>query len=342
MHVVFRVEGSASIGLGHIMRCLGLAQGLTRNGHTTSFVMSKESAQFCQSRQDWIGEITILPNLKEAEEVPWIHAHCQHNRASWLILDGYQFSENYRLELRTEHYKLAMFDDMNDSGSLHTELVINGSNAAANIDYQQTAPNALLATGERFSVLRQEFIEIENLSWDARTSLLVMFGGSDPYNKTIEVVDALTKCNATAPIVLITGAAYSRLTELKTVIEKSGLNIRHIHDCQSMVAELTQSRLTISAAGGSQFELRACATPAILVVVADNQKPATQQAVKQAWCRSVNAQTKSVLHIVQMALQLWRQSDLLCAMHQSALQLPINDGAQHIVELMDPNAVRGM
>ena len=42
--------------------------------------------------------------------------------------------------------------------------------------------------------------------------------------------------------------------------------------------------LTVSAAGSSQFELACAGSPAILLVVADNQLDASLQAVQQGWC----------------------------------------------------------
>ena len=38
MRVVFRVEGEPNIGLGHVMRCMALAQSLVKSGHVVFFL----------------------------------------------------------------------------------------------------------------------------------------------------------------------------------------------------------------------------------------------------------------------------------------------------------------
>lgn len=334
MRVVFRVEGELSIGLGHVMRCMALAQSLIKSGHEAFFIMSQASQQYCQNRTDWLGKILLLPDIDKSAEPQWLNKQCIDLSADWLVLDGYQFEQLYRHSLQSNMFKLAVFDDMNNSGALYADMVINGALNAGLHNYQLTAPKALLAVGQDYRVLRQEFIQLTNKAWSGRKTLTLMFGGSDPQNLTILCLQSLRKVKVSMPITIITGAAYDGLDELVDLIKSSGLAITHLHDCQNMADVLINTKLALSAAGGSQFELLACATPSLLVVVAENQKNASQDAANQGWCQVVNSADLGADEIVMHCLSLWQQPELLCSMHQKALLYPVVDGAKNLVGLM--------
>ncbi|MFT7411796.1 MAG: UDP-2,4-diacetamido-2,4,6-trideoxy-beta-L-altropyranose hydrolase [Paraglaciecola sp.] len=334
MRVVFRVEGEPTIGLGHVMRCMALAQRLVVCRHDVFFFMSQTSQPYCQNRTDWLGEILVLPDIDKDAEPQWLAKKCSDLNADWLVLDGYQFDQDYRQSLQSNVFKLAVFDDMNNSGALCADMVINGAPNAALHSYQLTAPNALLAIGQGYQVLRQEFLQSINKQWSDRKSLTLIFGGSDPNNLTVLVLQFLHNINASMPITIITGAAYNKLSDLADLIKGCALNITHLHDCQNMAEVLVNSKLALSAAGGSQFELLACATPSILVVVAENQKNASQDAASQGWCKVVNSDDCSADELAMRCLSLWQQPECLSTMHQKALLYPAVDGAKNIVALM--------
>lgn len=340
MRVVFRVEGEPSIGLGHVMRTMALAQSLVTSGHEVFFMMSQCSQQFCLNRADWTGQILSIPQMDKTAESQWLTKQCIDLHVDWLVLDGYQFDSVYRQPLQSPKFNLAVFDDMNNSGALYADMVINGAPNSESHQYHLTAPKALLATGQKYQVLRQEFLQLRDKKWLNRQCLTLMFGGSDPHNLTYLTLQFLHKVNAAMPITIITGAAYVGLNDLAELIKISGLNITHLHDCQNMAATLVNTKLALSAAGGSQFELLACATPSILVVVADNQKYASQEAANQGWCQVVNNSHLSTDELVKQCLSLWQQPDVLHAMHQKALQLPSIDGAKNIVELMSEHTIK--
>jgi UDP-2,4-diacetamido-2,4,6-trideoxy-beta-L-altropyranose hydrolase len=334
MRVAFRVEGQPEIGLGHVMRCLALAQSLVTNGHEVFFFMSQRSEFFCRNRADWVGEILSITESDKLLEVDWIVKYCAELKVNWLVLDGYQFDQNYRHTLQSADCKLAVFDDMNNSGALYADLVINGAPNAAMHNYQLTAQNALLAIGQDYQVLRQEFLQSGNKDWQERKHLTLMFGGSDPKKLTLNVLQSLQKLSSTIPITVITGAAYDGLQDLVDLIKTSALYITHLHDCQNMASVLVKTKLALSAAGGSQFELLACAVPSILVVVAENQQGASQDAANKGWCKVFNGDDLNADYLAKQCISLWQQPELLGLMHQKALQFPVVDGAKNIVKLM--------
>jgi UDP-2,4-diacetamido-2,4,6-trideoxy-beta-L-altropyranose hydrolase len=334
MRVVFRVEGEPSIGLGHVMRCMALAQSLVKSGHVVFFFMTPRSQHFCRNRADWTGKIIAITNIDTSAEPQWLAKKCIDLCADWLVLDGYHFDQAYRQSFQCNVFKLAVFDDMNNSGALNVDMVINGALNASLHNYQLTAPKASLAIGQNYQVLRQEFLQLTNRKCSNRKSLTLMFGGSDPKGLTINALQSLGNANASMPIIVITGAAYDGLSDLTDLIKNSELDITHLHDCQNMAAVLLNTQLALSAAGGSQFELLACATPSILVVVAENQKPASQNTASQGWCQVVDSEHLSANEWVQDCLSLWQQPELLLTMHQKALLVPVVDGAKNIVELM--------
>ena len=334
MRVVFRVEGEPNIGLGHVMRCMALAQSLVKSGHVVFFLMSRQSQHFCRNRADWIGTILPINDTDKNAEPEWLAKQCSDLCVDWLVLDGYHFDQAYRQSLQYSHFMLAIFDDSNNSGALYADMIINGAVNAGLHNYQLNAPKALLAIGADYQVLRQEFLQLLNNNWSVRKSLTLMFGGSDPKNLTFKTLQSLHQANASMPIMVITGAAYNGVSELTELIKNSTLDITHLHDYQNMSAVLLNSKLALSAAGGSQFELLACASPSILVVVAENQKYASQAAATQGWCQVVDSDDSSADEWVMQCLSLWQQPELLLLMHQDALLHIAVDGAKNIVELM--------
>ena len=334
LKVLFRVDGHSTIGLGHLMRCMALSQCLSKHRHEVIFIVSATSLQYCQSRSDGYGRLLVIPDINKDAEPQWLYRQCLQHDVDWLILDGYQFDQHYRLQLLSKEFNLGVFDDTNSSGALQVDLVINGAGNAPALNYQNTAPSALLGIGNDYRILRQEFLHLTDRKWSERKCLTLMFGGSDPTNFTLSVLKSLEKVSVTMPIVMITGAAYPELLALEQFIESSELHIQHLHDCQNMAQIMCKTRLAISAAGGSQFELLSCATPSMLVVMAENQRLASQSAAQQGWCQVIDNEVISADELVQKSLKLWEQSALLLKMHERALVYKTSDGAKRILNLM--------
>ncbi|MGO4892320.1 UDP-2,4-diacetamido-2,4,6-trideoxy-beta-L-altropyranose hydrolase [Flavobacterium sp. W21_SRS_FM6] len=334
MKVLFRVEAYLEIGLGHIMRCSALAQTLRVEGHEVCFVLSERTLKLYQSRLASLGEVFTFPSANIATEPQRLVNKCESLNVDWLIVDGYEFAQDYRYALHKKKFKLGIFDDVNDSGALYADLVINGAIKADVLNYQQTAPNASLALGDYYRILRPEFLQLADRSWSVRTHLTIMFGGSDPQNLTLSFLKVIEKCAPDIPIVLITGLAYAHLPELEKWLKLSCLTSKHLHDCQHMADVLVNTRLAVSAAGGTQFELLACATPALLLVTAKNQIFASQQAAEQGWCEVISLNDVNISQLVEHCVSAWQQTAQLKKMHEQAKRFVTHDGAKHIVALM--------
>ncbi|MFQ3197428.1 MAG: UDP-2,4-diacetamido-2,4,6-trideoxy-beta-L-altropyranose hydrolase [Paraglaciecola sp.] len=343
--IVFRVDASPVIGLGHLMRCLAVSQGLENANVEVVFVVNETTLAYCSSRHDWSGEVIVIPPMTMVDEGNWLTKKCAELQADWLILDGYGFDYQYRSNLSNLTGKLAIFDDGNlcwvAKPDPRVQLVINWATQAEHLPYREVVPNALLCVGEDFRVLRQEFLKKNNTPWLQRQGLLLIFGGSDPFDLTLPLLTLFCQAGVRLPITVVTGAAYEHTRALQEVISNSELSIIHLHDCQNMADVLGDVRLVISAAGASQYELLCCATPCILIVVAENQRFASEQAAKQGWCHvqqyDATQPTNTVQQIFELGLKLWHQDELLSAMHRHALEYQNEMGITLIINRLYPD-----
>ncbi|MFT5313261.1 MAG: UDP-2,4-diacetamido-2,4,6-trideoxy-beta-L-altropyranose hydrolase [Paraglaciecola sp.] len=333
MNILFRVDANSSIGMGHLMRCLALAQALDKWNIQSFFAVDSSTQALCKSRRDWCGEILLLPEHIEATaETAWIEKMLIDQQIDALVLDGYQFGQAYRQGLSRLNCPLILFDDNNESGALYAKLVINGAENAPALGYQQTAPAADYCLGAQYRVLRQEFIHQIPSQWQARHLLTLCMGGSDPKQLSLPLLKALEAQGFTGPICLITGDAYQGLAQLQSVLQHSAMTVQHIHNCQVMASVFSQSRLVVSAAGGSQFELLACQSPSVLLVVADNQVNATLQAAQQGWCEMGDLRSEvNFKALAKQVAALWADEKSLRAMHQQAQTHSDVQGAERVV-----------
>lgn len=322
MHFLFRTYADTKRGVGHVMRSLALAQALTQKGAVCSWVLDHNSPESLSLRNDWVGRIIRLPKkMPPKSEWRWLDDSLDLQSVDAVILDGYDFDSTYRQFIKEHLFlPLILFDDLNNSGLLYADLVINPVASAYDLGYENTASDATLCLGQNYRLLRSEFMAGQPISWDERQDLLLNFGGSDPQGLTIDFLKTLEASYSSLaslwPIHIVTGAAYAALDDLVSLINKTSLNIRHSHQCQNLAKLMRSSRLAISAAGGTQYELLHCCTPSILAVVADNQRLAAAVSATQKWCSVVQFPTAKEL--VEQAVKLWQDERQLFAMHQSA------------------------
>lgn len=333
MNILFRVDAGSSIGMGHLMRCLALAQALKKFNIQPFFAVDKITLDLCESRRDWCGEILLLPeHIEAAAEASCIELMLMDKQIDALVLDGYQFTQAYRQRLSRLNCRLILFDDNNDTGELYADLVINGAENAPSLGYQQTAPTAHYCLGGQYRVLRQEFIQQASNRWQERQLLTLCMGGSDPKQLSLPLLKALEEQGFSSPICLITGDAYQELAKLQNFLMHSLMTVQHIHNCQNIAGMFSQSRLVVSAAGGTQFELAACKSPSILLVVADNQVNASLQASQQGWCEIFDLRSDVDFKLLAKKItELWANEQSLTTMHQQAEKHSEVEGAERVV-----------
>jgi len=282
--VLIRADAGFRMGMGHVARCRAIAEALIEEGAEVVFVsvdppvaaVSSFAARGCRFRAS-VGPAGSFADLERTLVV------AEETGARIILLDGYHFDEVFRAGLRRSGAFLATLDDLGDGCALHADLVVNPAPRAVDRPYDRIAPGARLLLGPAFAPLRREFREALRLpspSLVERRSVLVSFGGSDPLGLTSPTTEAALAVmpDDVSFLVLVGGGANdAERTAAELSAMSSRVEVRV--DARDVARLMTRAGLAISAAGGTVGELAAMAVPAVLVVVADNQEPASRSLV---------------------------------------------------------------
>ena len=277
---LLRCDASGSIGTGHVMRCLALAQACQDAGGRAIFAMA-ETTPAIEKRLTAEGfeivRIAAMAGGADDARQTVVLAGCRVAR--WVVIDGYQFGGHYQDILKEAGLKVLFVDDYGHAGSYPADIVLNQNVYAHEALYANRGSHTVLLLGCRYAMLRREFgawrgwqREVSRLG----KSLLVTMGGGDPNNITQRILEAIPPEDGWETTVVV-GGTNPHLLELDEWIQSKNLGIRLRADVVNMPDLMAGSDLAIAAAGTTSWEMCFLGLPALLVVTAENQRAVAEE-----------------------------------------------------------------
>lgn len=275
--IAIRADASASIGTGHVMRCLTLAGMLRERGAAVAFLCRAQPGDLCgliEQRGYGVRRIGGADAEEDAQQTA--HAiRALERRPDWLIVDHYAFDRRWESALRALVGRIMVVDDL--ANRPHDCDLILDQNYGENLSsrYEHLVPRQCIRLiGPRFALLRREFREARR-ALRQRTGklarLLIAFGGSDPTNETEKTLTGLAALEFhDAEIDVVLGGLNPHR---ETVRSNHGSNRRiSFHESTADLAALMSSAdLSIGAGGAMNWERCFLGLPAVVIVTATNQ-----------------------------------------------------------------------
>ena len=336
--ILFRTEATLTIGTGHLMRCLALAENCMKQGKKATFVMQECSVSLV-NRLTAAGIEVIM--LEDGANVAELLKLIEQLQPTGIVIDGYHFDEQCRLSLSATNLPVLAMDDGSTDYPLHADIVVNTSPLVSEADYKTIAPDARLFLGPEYATLRGEFRHYKKCSQLIPANeqhVLITFGGSDPTNLTLPVVESLLdKFPKQVTLDVVVGGAAVDNNELKQLALKHTGRI-HIHNNTSEMASLMgKAKMAISAAGSTRWELAYLTIPTIAVVVADNQAK-NLKAPLQNWFDTIDSRDnpQAAIHqITSASLTLWNDDKALENRRTVLSQIKVGAKAMAICKIFD-------
>lgn len=264
--VVFRADGNAQIGLGHVMRCLALAEMLGPQ-YARRFAIVQPTPGVVSLLEAKGVEIIALASTSTEEFL----AYLQPDEVA--VLDGYTFDQAYQRAVRQHAKALVYIDDL-VAGHQVADVVINHAGLLTASDYDAEA-YAQFYLGTRYALLRPQFFQKPSSVPD-EGPIFVSLGGADPFNTTIHVLEALLITFRMRQQQWRVHVVVGPVQANRPAIEELQKRFRHLHilsslTAEQMAAELLRCQLAITACSTVAYEVCSVGRPLIAVQTADNQ-----------------------------------------------------------------------
>jgi UDP-2,4-diacetamido-2,4,6-trideoxy-beta-L-altropyranose hydrolase len=272
LRVVFRADGSAAVGLGHVMRCQALAQALQPT-FTGVFVLRNPAPAL--SQQLVSTNLAVLPIPESVSpglaEARWLAS--QVAPADMLVLDGYQFAPAYQQLLSARGVAIICLDDLITPPSW-ADLVLNQAGGVGPAAYAQV-PLAHLCLGPAYALLRPPFWQKASSDGSVPNPprLFLNMGGADPTNQTAALLPALRQQFPGYELAVVTGAAYPHQAALVELAQSLGSAVVLYHNlsASTLAALLRTCQVFVCPPSGVAYECCAAGGAVLLHQTADNQ-----------------------------------------------------------------------
>jgi UDP-2,4-diacetamido-2,4,6-trideoxy-beta-L-altropyranose hydrolase len=330
MQVLIRVDASHTIGTGHVMRCLTLANVLKAKGVEIIFVCREHKGHLCVYLEEQGFSVSRLTNddkkrskVKIAnvpEHAAWLNTSWQNDaeqtcgiidaldiKPDWIIVDHYALDYRWETVLRDKIKKLMVIDDL--AGRQHNCDILLDQNLI--VDYltrykDKVSSDSRLMLGTEYALLQPDYMELHDRipprSGQVKR-LLVFFGGADIENLTGQVTNIfrrIDRMDIHLDVVLTSNNPYKdTLCQQVKDIE----NI-HIYSGLSTLAPLmAKADLAIGASGATSWERCCLGLPSLVISLAENQIPIAKEMHRSGLIKWLGHKDEIDQNIIEGALR---------------------------------------
>lgn len=364
LRIAFRADASLAIGTGHVMRCLTLAQALADQGAECVFLCREHAGHLLDVIRQRGFDVRPLPlhdpavtmsGAGEPSHASWLGTDWRTDAADvvaaldgdtvdWLVVDHYALDRRWESALRPFCKHLLAIDDLADREH-DCDVLLDQNLGRATSDYCGLVPkHARILAGPMHALLRQDFSVLRAGSLARRHTspairhILISMGGVDQPNATGRTLAALQQtdlpddCRVT--VVLGPHAPWRadilmRAAEMKWPTEV----LINVADMGSLMAA---SDLAIGAAGTTSWERCCLGLPALIVVLAENQKDAARALEREGAAIALKEFPDAAFDIELEAAvhELISTPEKLMAMSTAASSMTNGQGAERLASSM--------
>ncbi len=259
VNILIRADSSSSIGVGHIMRDLVLAESF--KGENIVFA--------CQNLEGNIIEkipykVVMLNSSKNQELIEII----RKNSIDLLIIDHYGIDYDDEKEIKDKtKVKILSFDDTYKKH--YCDILLNHNICAKSKRYEKLVPTFCeIRCGKEYNLIRKEFIEEKKIKREKKYDFFISLGGADTANLTVSVLKSLPKDKKA---LVVTTLANKNIESLKKYIERyPSIDLKV--DTNEMAKLLNQSKFAIITPSVTAQEVLYMGIPFLAIKTAVNNQ----------------------------------------------------------------------
>lgn len=202
--ILFRANGSSSIGLGHLYRLFAIVEMLKQEYEFIFIVGCNSTTSVIPNEYNFV---QIPKNVSIEKEPFWLGKNYNPNNYI-IIADGYNFGSNYQQNIKRIGFSLVYIDDL-AAEHMFADIVVNHSSGIKIKDYVGESYSKF-ALGTDYALLRPSFQKAALISRQVNTvdTVFICFGGSDFHNLTHKCLKAVLKIKKIKEVHVVLGAAY--------------------------------------------------------------------------------------------------------------------------------------
>lgn len=252
--ILFVLTGNSIAGLGHVYNSLLVANDILN--HEIYFLVDKDSNLAAEVLSKYNYKVAIQEKSEIIEDIKKL-------KPDIVINDRLDTDEKYIASLKEICSKVINFEDLG-SGAVIADLVFNAI-------YPENKKYDHHYYGADYFLLRDEFLLSRHKVVTKKVGkVLLTFGGVDPLNNTLRVLNSINEycIQNNIEIKIIAGIGYNKFNTLE-----SYPNVTILHDVKNISEHMLEADIIFTSAGRTVYEVASLGIPCI--VLAQNSRELT-------------------------------------------------------------------
>lgn len=286
--VLIRTDADATIGTGHLVRCLTLAGALLERGASVVLAaralspplrerVASAGIELLDLPARALPPSRPLPDQTQVADADEVLAQLGARAPDWVVVDSYALHAPWASRLRRSAAQIAVIDDLAEHEH-DADLLLDqnwfGPGTGNRYD-GLVAQSTRLLLGPRYALLQPEYHEARSVATphpERSPRVAVSFGGSDPTDETSKFLDSAAEVldGRGIRIDIVVGGAAENAPE----VERRARQYEHVtlhSNLPSLAPLFAAATLGVGAGGTTTWERICLDVPALVAVVADNQ-----------------------------------------------------------------------
>jgi spore coat polysaccharide biosynthesis predicted glycosyltransferase SpsG/CMP-N-acetylneuraminic acid synthetase len=259
--VLFRVDGSLSMGMGHVYRALAIADALRDTSRAAiAFLMTAQHVEGLKTVSSYGYPVRLAGESSLETYLELVRDYSP----DILINDLPSLDRAYLDALShvgaTTVNLVDTLDDL-EKTEAYAQLIVSVMN-----EERETPEN--FYGGPGYAILRRHFRDNsgERGVREQPRMVLLTFGGSDPQGLTLKAARALETLPEVIEIVAVAGPAFSYLREFEALQETLKRKVTLMRQVEGHIADLMfESDLVLCSGGMTVYEIAALGTPGLVL-----------------------------------------------------------------------------